>query len=94
MKTCPEVLLDLTDNSITIENSDKSKYLYIVVTDGVGNKTVFKSNLFTADITAPSGDLSKATNIYFTNKNEVAVKISATDNYSSNIYMQMKIDEG
>jgi len=91
-ENCPSQLLELSGSSITIEKSDKIQYLYIVATDVVGNKTVFKSNPFIADTTAPSGEISKAAKAYSTNSNAVIVNIAATDDYSSNIYMQIKID--
>ncbi|HOJ11589.1 MAG TPA: Ig-like domain repeat protein, partial [Clostridiales bacterium] len=88
----PSELMDLKGNSITIENLDKTKYLYIAATDEAGNETVFKSNAFIADTAAPTGEISKATDIYYTNNNNVTININATDDYSSSIFMQIKID--
>lgn len=91
-ETCPKELLDLTDTSITIEKLDKTKYLYIVVVDQAGNETVFKSAPFIADITPPSGAISKKSNVDYINSSTVNLNITAEDNYSSDIYMQIKID--
>ena len=92
-ETCPADLLDLTDSFITIENLDKTKYLYIVAIDAAGNETVFKSSAFIADISSPAGSITKTADIYYTNKNNATVNIEAVDDYSDSIYMQIKIDD-
>lgn len=91
--TCPALLTDFTGSVLTVDNLDQNKYLYIVATDSAGNINTFKSNIFTADILAPTGTITRATT-YSTNVSNVIVNISAADNYSASNYimMQMKMD--
>lgn len=92
-ETCPEELSDLTDDSITIEDLNTIKYIYIVAADALGNETVFKSNSFIPDLSAPTGGISKPVDVYFTNSNTATIDIEASDDYSSDIWMQMMIDD-
>ncbi|MGN0180446.1 MAG: Ig-like domain repeat protein, partial [Monoglobaceae bacterium] len=83
----------LTSEVITIDTVNVPKYLTIKATDKAGNEAVIQSEPFMPDTTAPKGTISKTEDKYYINTNTVNVKISASDDYSSTILMQIKVDD-
>ncbi|MBR5517759.1 MAG: DUF5011 domain-containing protein [Clostridia bacterium] len=83
----------LTGEVVTVDTTKVTKYLIIKAADKAGNETVYISEAFEPDLTAPTGTITKTEDKYYINTNTVNVNISATDDYSNEIWSQIKIDE-
>lgn len=85
--------LQLTDEVVTIETLNTAKYLIVKAVDKAGNETIYTSDAYLPDLTAPTGTIEKTEDKYYTNSNTVSVKLSVDDDYSDKTWMQIKIDE-
>ena len=90
--TCGE-LAPLNGEVVTVDTLNTPKYLIVKAVDKAGNETVYTSEAYMPDTAAPSGLISKTEDKYYINTNGVNVRISASDDYSDKIEMQIKVDE-
>ncbi len=88
-----EDMQPLTTEVVTVDTTETTKYLIVKAADKAGNEAIFTSNPYEPDLTAPTGTIIKTVDKYYVNTTTANVKISATDDYSSTIDMQIKIDE-
>lgn len=86
-------LLPLESEVISVDTTKSEKYLVVKAADKAGNETIFVSEAFMPDLTAPTGKVEKAEDKYYTNTDSVNVKLSATDDYSDTLSMQIKVDD-
>lgn len=86
-------LMPLTSEVVTVDTTKTAKYLTVKATDKAGNEALIQSKPYMPDTTAPEGTITKTEDKYYVNTNTVNVRISATDDYSSAILMQIKVDD-
>lgn len=86
-------MMPLTSEVITVDTVNAPKYLTVKAADKAGNEALIQSEAYMPDTAAPEGTISKTEDKYYINTNTVNVKISASDDYSSTILMQIKVDD-